>query len=729
MPRPFVPGSVETTLLTPWPVPLALAWPSPASRWALEAGHGTLQQRLTACYAQLRALPRRTRRALQRKLALPLASVALLLALGAGLGEAATIVVDGTTCTLVDAITAANTDRPQGGCPAGSGADTLVLEPPGHTVTLTREANRTYGPTGLPVISSPITIAGQGGTIARAPNAPPFRLLAFNNSGNLSLQEVTVTGGVSTDESGQPTGAGVYNYRGTVTLTRSVITGNDGGGVMNYAYYDPAHVSISQSLITDNRGPGVLNQSCYYCSSTSATVMLIESVISRNTGRGIENLGGTITITNSTISGNTAIGVGGGVLNVWGSITLLQSTISANTASGSGGGMFNYGPATLLQTTISANTASGWGGGMFNYSRATLLQSTISGNTAAEGGGVVNEGFSEYCCTPYHCLPCRGYAKFTLTQSTISGNTATGLGGGMVNRAYDYGDAVATLTHSTITGNTALEGGGVVTSAPDGLNDSTLTLSLTGSLVAGNRATTAPEALHSGGTLKANAFNLFGVRGTAGVEGFTPGPTDQVPAEPLTAILDPILADHGGPTLTHALVPGSPALDAIPWGANGCGTTNFSDQRWQARPQPAGGACDIGAYEVAVAGQPLAAWVVGMTPHTAVCENTTSGQAVTLNDPAPVWDCEAAGLAVTSGDQIALRVRGPVKTGATDVGGAVVGMAPSGGGCTNRTTGQQVKFQALFQGEPGATAASCVAAGLKVHPGDTVQMHTQGIAE
>jgi hypothetical protein len=115
--------------------------------------------------------------------------------------------------------------------------------------------------------------------------------------------------------------------------------------------------------------------------------------------------------------------------------------------------------------------------------------------------------------------------------------------------------------------------------------------------------------------------------------------------------------------------------------------------------------------------------------HTAVCENTTTGQAVTLHDPTIPWNCEAAGLGVTAGDQVVLRVRGSAKKGATDVGGAVVGMAPSGGGCTNRTTGQQVKFQALFQAEPGATAASCVAAGLVVHPGDQVQMRVQGVAE
>jgi len=191
---------------------------------------------------------------------------------------------------------------------------------------------------------------------------------------------------------------------------------------------------------------------------------------------------------------------------------------------------------------------------------------------------------------------------------------------------------------------------------------------------------------------------------------------------------DPLLGplqNNGGPTLTHALLPGSPALDAIPWGANGCGTSLISDQRWQARPQPAGGACDIGAYEVAVAGQALGAWVTGFTPHTAVCTNVTTGQQVPLSDPGPAWDCEAAGLGVSSGDRIAIVVHGPVEQGATDVGGAVAGMTPSRAGCTNLTTGQQVAFEHLV----GATAGSCVAAGLAVQPWHYLQMSVQGAAE
>src|SRR5262245_62890838 len=94
-------------------------------RWG--SSHNVMRQArgVVACrvvYAQQwQALPRRVRRWLRRHLALSLTELALLLALGPGLGWAATITVDGTTCTLVDAITAANTDTTTGGCTAGSG--------------------------------------------------------------------------------------------------------------------------------------------------------------------------------------------------------------------------------------------------------------------------------------------------------------------------------------------------------------------------------------------------------------------------------------------------------------------------------------------------------------------------------------------------------------------------------------------------------------------------------
>ena len=415
-----------------------------------------LPPRFAAYYIQLRALPRRARRALQRHWRLPLAGVALMLALGQSPALAAMIPVGGS-CTLVNAITAANTDAATGGCPAGSGADTIVLLA-GSTQTLTTVNNSTHGPTGLPVISSSITIEGQGSTIRRDSTAPDFRILAVGNTGSLTLQETTISGGVAGSFPGRY-GGGVYNSGGTVTVTNSTISGNftysgGGGGVAIYG-------------------------------------------------------GGTVTVTNSTIAGNTARLNGGG------------------------------------------------------------------GGVAIGGGGTV-----------------------TVTNSTISGNTARFDGGGGVA---SFGSGTVTVTNSTISGNSAGFGGGGVASYGYG------TVTVTRTLVAGNIAPTGPEVFNdviSGGTVLANDHNLFGFNGNSGVVGFTPGPTDIVPAAgvQLGNILNTVLAFNGGPTQTHALVPGSPAIDR---GGPACTDTNgnplLTDQRGKPRAIDGNGdgiaRCDIGAFE------------------------------------------------------------------------------------------------------------------------------------
>jgi hypothetical protein len=133
----------------------------------------------------------------------------------------------------------------------------------------------------------------------------------------------------------------------------------------------------------------------------------------------------------------------------------------------------------------------------------------------------------------------------------------------------------------------------------------------------------------------------------------------------------------------------------------------------------------IGTGYVEAAELSLGASVIGLRPRTAICTNVDTGEQVTLKNPSPTWDCIAAGLDVEAEDRVSLLVRGPVEKDATDVGGAVTGMAPTSGGCTNLTTGQQVKFQHMR----GATEASCVAAELVVEAGDVVQIRVQGVVE
>jgi hypothetical protein len=169
-------------------------------------------------------------------------------------------------------------------------------------------------------------------------------------------------------------------------------------------------------------------------------------------------------------------------------------------------------------------------------------------------------------------------------NSTITGNrvgyygSAYGSGGGVYNAA-------------------AQSGGGPNVNHPAG------TLRLANTLVAGNTGPTGPE-IANGGTVVATNHNLFGINGNAGVVGFSPGATDVVPAAGvlLSDILNPTLAFNGGPTQTHALVAGSPAIDA---GRRRCLDANGSplttDQRGKRRPVDGDGngraRCDIGAFE------------------------------------------------------------------------------------------------------------------------------------
>jgi hypothetical protein len=463
-----------------WQTQLAAAVKTPGLLRELIQRRADLLPRFAAQYQQLRALPRRARRALQRRLGYSLAGMALLLTLGQGQSSAATINVttnvpdikaDGR-CSLVEAIVNANNDAAtHPDCTAGNGADTIVLQP-GSVHTLTNINNTFSGPIGLPVLTSEITIEGNGSTIERASSAPNFRLLAVQFPGNSTqrtyLKDVTLRGGVA----GNP---------------HSPAVGDQGGGILNF---------------------------------------------------------GVLTIENSTISGNTAAFTGGGVSS-GNTLTIKNSTLSDNSAYVRGGGIFNSGFLDVESSTLSGNTATLSGGGIAHVGSRrqggrllTLENSTLSGNTALRGGGIENY-----------------QSTVTIENSTLSGNIATASGGGI----YTYGESF-----------------GIVT--------------IVRSLISGNLAPSRSEIHFGGGRLYVNNFNIFGANGTVG-GGFSPGATDIVPTVPLSDILDPMLADNGGPTLTHALVTGSPAIDASPVDSH----CPAADQRNVCRPQ--GAACDIGSFE------------------------------------------------------------------------------------------------------------------------------------
>jgi hypothetical protein len=473
-----------------WQTQVAMAKCMPGLLPLLVRQRHNFVPRFAQAYQQLRRLPKRVRRQLQQHWRRPLAGVALLVALGQGTVWADTINVDGITCTLIDAITTANTDTNTGGCiqlpTATVGADTIVLQA-GSVHTLTAVNNRTYSASGLPVVSSEITLEGNNSTITRDSGAPRFQLLAVGSGGQFVLKNTTLSGGLLPTTTRYSSGGGLANRGGQVTLEKCTVTGNSvfrlGGGVYNRL--------------------------------------------------------GTLSLIDSVVSGNSA-GLGGGAANYSGTLILTNSTVSGNTASFGGRvqsfDLFPFPSALILiNSAVTGNLARASGGGIDNSdSTLTMTNSTVSGNTAAYGGG----GIDNFRAT------------ITVTNSTVSGNSARFNGGGVFNYS-----STATLLNSTLSANSAARAGG-------GVYNRDASLILLRGLLSGNTAPSGAEVFHNTGIITANNFNLFGhaaLTTAQALAGFAPGATDLTATSngttptTLNAILDPTLADNGGPTYTHTV--------------------------------------------------------------------------------------------------------------------------------------------------------------------------------
>src|SRR5438874_6942510 len=234
-------------------------------------------------------------------------------------------------------------------------------------------------------------------------------------------------------------------------------------------------------------------------------------------------------------------------------IAISGFTIRNGHAGNAGGGIDNENNDTLVITNciISSNTA-GLGGGMFNGGPLTIGSTTVSGNSAANGGGIYNSG--------------GGMA--TITNSTVSGNSA-GEGGGIFNIG------VFAITNSTLSNNSASLAGGVFNNEVLQIGDTILNMGASGANIS------------NFGTVTSLGYNLSSDSGGGALN----GPGDQINTNPL---LGP-LQDNGGPTLTHALSPGSPAIDT---GDPNFTPPPFDDQRGPGYPRVVNGRIDKGSFEV-----------------------------------------------------------------------------------------------------------------------------------
>ncbi|MGK7926933.1 MAG: CHAT domain-containing protein [Spirulina sp.] len=347
-----------------------------------------------------------------------------------------------------------------------------------------------------------------------------------------------------------------------LTIQNGSVAGR-GGGI---EHTKPGTLTIENSTFSgnfaSNGGGGIFsNGNVEISNSRIVGNSSYHSVSStNNTGGGIRTISGNITVSNSTVSGNSTNRGGGGISSNSGDITLINSTVSGNSANTNGGGIRTLkGDIEITNSTIGGNFANQSGGGIVNSNGdITLVNSTISGNFANTNGGGIQSNNGDVA----------------LTNSTVSGNSANTNGGGIRTQGGTH-----TIRNSTIAFNVADadgygggNGGGILR------NDGTFTIENT--IVAQNRDL-GGEAPDLGGSFETIENSL--------IQDPT-GATIIADANNIKEV-DPLLsslADNGGFTQTHALDTNSPAIDR-----GKSASTPSTDQRGMMRDD----LIDIGAFE------------------------------------------------------------------------------------------------------------------------------------
>ncbi|MGI8854284.1 MAG: choice-of-anchor Q domain-containing protein [Thermomicrobiales bacterium] len=553
-----------------------------------------------------------------------------------------------------------------------------------------------------------LNAAASGDTVSLPPGNVNVYVLVLTNGSLTIAKDVTIQGGglLTVDGGGA---VPVFTVSGGVTVSIGgliIENGNAGNGVGG-GIDNLGTLTVTQSVLQNNSAPN-------------------------GSGGGISN-GGALTLTDCIIRNNLAGVSGGGIadgvfLDSATSLTITGSTISGNTASMAGGGIFTQfsGAVTIAASTIQGNHAT-IGGGLasgYHFSGNSALGSivTISGSTVRDnqatntGGGIYSNN------------------RLALTDATISGNHADGNGGGLFNEPF-FNQPNATLTATTVSNNTVNTGG----SSGGGIhNASGATVTLTDSLVAGNIATGSATAPDLANAVASGGHNLIGVgTGSTGIIDSMNGDRVGTATAPINPQLTP-LTDNGGPTATHALLPNSPAIEA----GGQCPGGVAQDQRGQPRV----GACDIGAYEYQpvtptlndatgpAGGGPVTfhgagfqtgsqLTIGGMTvtaPATGV-----SGDGTTLTLPVPAHSVGTLAIAVANpvGGRVAtaLFTYQPVVTSLSPASGSATG----GGSVTITGAGFVPGSTSVMVGGTPATATNVTPTTIVV----TVPAHTAGTVD
>ena len=298
---------------------------------------------------------------------------------------------------------------------------------------------------------------------------------------------------------------------------------------------------------------------------------------SGRSGGGIaQDSGSRLELTGVAVSGNKAGDSGWGIYNNGGELILRQVRVVANSAR-TAAGIRNAGSLNVQDSIISGNQAAWTGGGILNTGSLSLDRSTVTGNVAGTNGG----GLYLHSDNPLT-------GQVTIQNSTISGNQANSFMGGGI---WVYYQTELSVSSSTITGNTAGQGGGIFNyHQQDGAlsrpNLDPKAAAQEGNILLHNTIVANNTFANCGRSSQTFAIVSQGHNLDSGITCEFAQTGDLTETDPNLVPLQ----NNGGPTLTHALNPGSMAID------NGddldCPLT---DQRGVIRPQ--GQHCDIGAYE------------------------------------------------------------------------------------------------------------------------------------
>ena len=410
-------------------------------------------------------LPRRLIRSARRiGASLFIALLVALLPMGA---QAATIAVDGTTCTLEEAIPVANLDADANGCTrvGGGSADTLVLVPLSTTSYIAGPFSHD-GLTATPSVTSTMTISGGvGGATIQRTGILNFRLFHVAADGDLTLESIDVVNGNITGN-----GGAIFN-RGSLTLIDSalvenVASGNGGAiysqtgsnleinasGLLTNSAVEGGAIYLTGGTLTSVSSDYVDNSATYGGAlanyATSSADFDDDYFISNEAaqdGGAIYNYDhSTLAFIAGEMSENQAANLGGAVVNDTSSDAYFSATQILTNSASSGGGIYNINSSNLELSHVDfiSNTATSNGGALFNgqNSDVTLGFNQILSNTAALAGGGIYNGSS---------------SVITYTIGTIAFNAAAS-GGGL------YSDgASATLSVMGIISNTAVSGAGI----------------------------------------------------------------------------------------------------------------------------------------------------------------------------------------------------------------------------------------------------------------------------